>query len=85
MTTHSRNIDLFQVETIGDAYMVAAGVPEVSDKHAQKSAEMALDMQMASRKVLSPVNSQPIQVSLDTLTVGIVVHLTHLLPEPWEI
>ena len=34
----------FQVETIGDAYMVAAGVPEKSDHHASEICKMALDL-----------------------------------------
>ena len=33
-----------QVETIGDAYMVVAGAPEVVIDHAQKICSMALDM-----------------------------------------
>ena len=35
---------IFQVETIGDAYMVASGVPEKTDHHASETAKMALDL-----------------------------------------
>jgi len=34
----------WQVETIGDAYMVVSGAPTVSTAHAQNIANMALDM-----------------------------------------
>lgn len=34
----------FQVETIGDAYMVVSGAPEKEDNHAEKVCDMALDM-----------------------------------------
>lgn len=35
---------LFQVETIGDAYMVVSGAPEQEESHADKVCHMALDM-----------------------------------------
>lgn len=51
-----------QVETIGDAYMVVGGLPKPCDNHAEKVAHMALSMMEAARKVLSPVDKEPIKV-----------------------
>jgi class 3 adenylate cyclase len=41
---------LEKIKTIGDAYMVAAGLPERRPDHADAMAEMALDMQDALRE-----------------------------------
>ena len=46
--------ELEKIKTIGDAYMVAAGVPEPRKDHAQASAEMALAM----LQVISEFNAQ---------------------------
>lgn len=35
---------LEKIKTIGDAYMVTAGVPERMTDHAERTAELALDM-----------------------------------------
>jgi adenylate cyclase len=42
---------LEKIKTIGDCYMVAAGVPSPRSDHAQALARMALDMQAAMRSV----------------------------------
>jgi adenylate cyclase len=42
---------LEKIKTIGDAYMVAAGLPEARPDHAQAMAEMAIDMQAAVARV----------------------------------
>ncbi len=41
---------LEKIKTIGDAYMVAAGVPQRRDDHAQAIADLALDMMEALKK-----------------------------------
>lgn len=50
------------METIGDAYMVAGGLPEATAVHARLVALMALDMISAASDVSSPVTGQPLQV-----------------------
>ena len=51
-----------KVETIGDAYMVVAGVPEFVDDHAARIVDMGLDMIQETNNVLNPISSKPIQV-----------------------
>jgi PAS domain S-box-containing protein len=43
--------DLEKIKTIGDAYMVVAGLPKARPDHAEAIAEMALDMQQAIANV----------------------------------
>lgn len=40
-----------KIKTIGDAYMVAAGVPEPADDHAERTANMGLAMLMEIKRV----------------------------------
>ncbi|MBP0018726.1 MAG: PAS domain S-box protein [Cyanobacteria bacterium SBLK] len=42
---------LEKIKTIGDAYMVVGGLPEVREDHAEIVAEMALEMQVAIAKI----------------------------------
>ena len=51
-----------QVETIGDAYMIVSGVPEVCVDHACNVADFSLAMVAAARQVLSPATGKPLQV-----------------------
>ena len=44
----------FQVETIGDCYMVAAGLPGTAENHAEAVAEMAFDMREIGQSVKTP-------------------------------
>ncbi|AFY40241.1 adenylate/guanylate cyclase [[Leptolyngbya] sp. PCC 7376] len=45
------SLHLEKIKTIGDAYMVAAGLPEPREDHAVAIAEMALAMQRAVKKI----------------------------------
>lgn len=46
---------LEKIKTIGDAYMVVAGLPEPRADHAEAMAEMALDMQVALVRLCGPL------------------------------
>jgi adenylate cyclase len=54
---------LEKIKTIGDAYMVAAGVPLARPDHARSIAQMALDMQAAMVDFRRP-NGQPFQLRI---------------------
>ncbi|XP_068411743.1 guanylate cyclase soluble subunit alpha-2 isoform X1 [Eschrichtius robustus] len=59
-------LDIYKVETIGDAYCVAAGLHRKSLCHAKPIALMALKMMELSEEVLTP-DGRPIQVSFSTV------------------
>ena len=52
-----------KVETIGDAYMVAAGLLDTSTEHAEAITNMAFGMMEEAGKVMEPTNQSPLQVS----------------------
>ncbi|EGD78967.1 guanylate cyclase [Salpingoeca rosetta] len=52
----------YKVETIGDAYMVAAGCPEKCEDHALRVARLAIDMVRTAQSVLSPLDGEPIRI-----------------------
>ena len=56
-----------KIKTIGDAYMVAAGLPEARPDHAEVMAEMALDMLDAIKRVCEPLGFDlAIRVGIDS-------------------
>ncbi len=46
---------LEKIKTIGDAYMVASGLPESREDHAQAMADMALEMQTEVDRIAGPL------------------------------
>ncbi|KAG7344817.1 adenylate and guanylate cyclase catalytic domain containing protein [Nitzschia inconspicua] len=55
---------LFKVETIGDAYVCASGLPSSDENHAVNIANFAIAVQHCCRKVVSPVDKQTIQLRI---------------------
>ncbi|XP_015448777.1 guanylate cyclase soluble subunit alpha-1 isoform X2 [Pteropus alecto] len=55
-------LDVYKVETIGDAYCVAGGLHKESDTHAIQIALMALKMMELSDEVMSP-HGEPIKIT----------------------
>ncbi len=65
------DLGLEKIKTIGDAYMVAAGLPLPRSDHAEAIAEMALQMQDAIGTFQSPLG-QPLRLRIG-INTGIVV------------
>lgn len=52
----------YKVETIGDAYMVAAGCPEECEDHAVRIAHLGMDMVRTAQTVISPLDGEPLRI-----------------------
>ena len=50
------------METIGDAYMVVAGAPEVTQLHAVNICDMALGMMLSMRDLRDPSNDSHMRI-----------------------
>ncbi|HEY4873947.1 MAG TPA: adenylate/guanylate cyclase domain-containing protein [Puia sp.] len=73
--TLTETLGLEKIKTIGDAYMVAGGVPIPSDDHLQKICQMAIKIQEVIREMKSPVGEQVhmrIGVSTGPVTAGVI-------------
>ncbi len=52
------------METIGDAYMVAAGLLDTPTQHAEAVTNMAFGMMEEAGKVMEPTNQSPLEVCM---------------------
>ena len=53
---------LFQVETIGDAYMVAAGLLDTSTDHAYAVTCYSFKMREEAQQIIRPTDNTPLRV-----------------------
>jgi class 3 adenylate cyclase len=69
-------INLFKLETIGDAYVCPGGLPTKDSNHTINVANFAVAVQHCCQKVISPFDKQPIQLRIgihsDEAASGIV-------------
>ncbi|MDX2097478.1 MAG: adenylate/guanylate cyclase domain-containing protein [Leptolyngbyaceae cyanobacterium bins.59] len=67
---------LEKIKTIGDAYMVASGLPTPCPDHAQSIAQMALEMQQVIQQFPHPVSGEPFQLRIGinsgSVTAGVI-------------
>ncbi|EGD80019.1 soluble guanylate cyclase [Salpingoeca rosetta] len=56
--------DVYKVETIGDSYMVASGIPEYVPDHADRMAQLAVEMMKEASNVVSPIDGTPITIRI---------------------
>ena len=61
--TISKKYGAEKIKTIGDAYMLAAGIPEISHNHSSIVADCALDMIKATKDFSDP-DGNPIQIRI---------------------
>ncbi|CAF1080242.1 unnamed protein product [Rotaria sordida] len=54
----------YKVETIGDAYMLASGVPERARNHASEIIDMAFDMLDSIVTVTNPTNNEKLKIRI---------------------
>ncbi|MEP0945648.1 MULTISPECIES: adenylate/guanylate cyclase domain-containing protein [Cyanophyceae] len=67
----AEQLDLEKIKTIGDAYMVAAGLPMPRDDHAEAIAEMALAMQQVTASFQAE-SGEPLEIRIG-INTGVVV------------
>lgn len=64
-------LDVYKIETIGDAYCVAGGLHKKVDSHAKPIAQMALKMMELSEEVLTP-DGRPIKLRIGIHTGSVL-------------
>ncbi|KAF7657702.1 hypothetical protein LDENG_00023020 [Lucifuga dentata] len=64
-------LDVYKIETIGDAYCVACGLHKKVDSHAKPIAHMALKMMELSEEVLTP-DEKPIKLRIGIHTGSVL-------------
>lgn len=62
---------LEKIKTVGDAYMVAGGLPELMPNHIESIANMALDIQTVIQKVRDP-RGKPIRIRMGIQTGSVI-------------
>lgn len=62
--THIYLGPIWQVETIGDAYMCCSGMPAPEEDHAQKVSNFALAVAECVHLVKSPADGKPIELRI---------------------
>jgi len=74
----SLSLGLEKIKTIGDAYMVAGGLPEPRPDHAKACAELALEMMTAAREFTPPFGEKlQLRIGLHTGSVVAGIIGTH--------
>lgn len=79
------SLGLEKIKTIGDAYMVAGGVPARIDDHAQKICRMALQMSEVVRKIETPLG-EPLHIRIGIATGPVtagVIGVKKLIYDLW--
>ena len=70
-------VNLYKVETIGDAYMVASGLPTVYDRHAQEMSFLALELrESVKHHVIQHLPEQKLQLRIGLHTGSLIFSLT---------
>jgi guanylate cyclase soluble subunit beta len=64
------HFDLYKVETVGDSYLCASGLPDSDEFHAEKIANFALAVLECVKHVKSPIDGSPIQLRIGIHTGG---------------